>query len=53
MALREVADHTVKSKTVIEDILKVTIANDAEERQRIESKKAENQSQLNAQWGSE
>ena len=53
MALREVADHTVKSKTVIEDILKVTIANDAEERQRIESKKAENQSQLNAQWGSQ
>lgn len=53
MALREVADHTVKSKTVIEDILKVTIAKDAEERQHIESKKAESQSQLNAQWGSQ
>lgn len=53
MALREVADHTVKSKTVIEDILKVTIAKDAEERQHIESKKAESQSLLNAQWGSQ
>lgn len=53
MALREVADHTVKSKTVIEDILRVTIAKDAEERQRIESQKAERQSQLNAQWGSQ
>lgn len=53
MALREVADHTVKSKTVIEDILKVTIANNAEEQQRIESQKAERQSQLNAQWGSQ
>lgn len=53
MALREVADHTVKSKTVIEDILRVTIAKDAEERQRIESQKAERQSQLNGQWGSQ
>lgn len=53
MALREVADHTVKSKTVIEDILKVTIANNAEEQQRIESQKAERQNQLNAQWGTQ
>lgn len=53
MALREIADHTVKSKTVIEDILKVTSANDAEERQRIESQKAERQNQLNAQWGTQ
>lgn len=53
MALREVADHTVKSKTVIEDILKVTIANNAEEQQRIESQKTERQNQLNAQWGTQ
>lgn len=53
MALREVADHTVKSKTVIEDILEVTIANNAEEQKRIENKKAERQNQLNAQWGSQ
>lgn len=53
MALREVADHTVKSKTIIEDILKVTIANNAEEQQRIETQKAERQNQLNAQWGTQ
>ena len=53
IALREVADHTVKSKTVIEDILKVTIANNAEEQQRIERQKLARQNELNAQWGSQ
>lgn len=53
MALREVADHTVKSKTVIEDILNVSIANNAEEQQRIEKQKAERQNQLNYEWGTQ
>lgn len=53
LALREAADHTVKCKSVIEDILKVTTAENAQEQQRINAQKAEKQNQLNAEWGAQ
>lgn len=53
LALREAADHTMKCKSVIEDILKVTTAENAQEQQRINAQKAEKQNQLNAEWGAQ
>lgn len=51
LALREAADHTMKCKSVIDDILKVTTAENAQEQQRINVQKAEKQNQLNTKWG--
>lgn len=53
LALREAADHTMKCKSVIEDILKVTTAENAQEQQRINAQKAEKQNELNQQWGAQ
>lgn len=53
LALREAADHTMKCKSVIEDILKMTTAENAQEQQRINAQKAEKQNQLNAEWGAQ
>lgn len=53
LALREAADHTMKCKSVIEDILKVTAAENVQEQQRINAQKAEKQNQLNAEWGAQ
>lgn len=53
LALREAADHTMKCKSVIDDILKVTTAENAQEQQRINAKKIERQNQLNAEWGTQ
>lgn len=52
-ALREAADHTVKCKSVIDDILKVTTAENAQEQQRVNAQKAEKQNQLNSEWGTQ
>lgn len=51
LALREAADHTMKCKSVIDDILKVTTAENVQEQQRIHTQKAEKESELNAEWG--
>lgn len=53
LALREAADHTMKCKSVVEDMLKVTVAENAQEQQRINAQKAEKQNQLNAEWGAQ
>lgn len=53
LALREAADHTMKCKSVIEEILKVTTAENAQEQQRINAQKSEKQNELNQQWGAQ
>lgn len=53
LALREAAEHTMKCKSVIDDILKVTTAENVQEQQRINAQKAEKERELNAEWGAQ
>lgn len=52
-ALRESADQIVKCKSLIEENLKVITAETIQEQQLIQSRKAERQSLISSQWGSE
>lgn len=51
LALREAADHTMKCKTVIEDLIKVSAAKNAQEIQNINAQKLDRQNELNQEWG--
>lgn len=51
LALREVADHTMKCKSVIDDLLKMTVAENTQEQQQINARKVEKQDLLNSEWG--
>lgn len=53
LALRESADHIVKCKSIIDDLLKVTTTESAQEQQNIKAEKVEKQEYLNSVWGSQ
>lgn len=53
LAIREAADHTVKCKSIIDDLIKATTAENAQEIQRLYAEKEEKQNDINAKWGNQ